>query len=67
MLVGRIDLFLRKVKDGRSKRLKGKIKGCPVWGNPNSVDAFLNENSPPTAACPSIMNSKALGLPVSKF
>lgn len=40
---------------------QGKIKGYPVWGNPNSVDAFLNENSQPPAACPSIVNSKTLG------
>ncbi|KAH6777697.1 hydroxypyruvate reductase [Perilla frutescens var. frutescens] len=45
----------------------GKIKGYPIWADPNRVDPFLNENSPPPAACPSIVNSKALGLPVSKL
>ncbi|NP_001312699.1 glycerate dehydrogenase [Nicotiana tabacum] len=45
----------------------GKIKGYSVWGNPNSVDAFLNGSSQPPAACPSIVNSKTLGLPVSKL
>ncbi|XP_055815518.1 glycerate dehydrogenase isoform X2 [Solanum dulcamara] len=45
----------------------GKIKGYPIWSNPNSVEAFLNENAPAPAACPSIVNSKALGLPVSKL
>ncbi|KAG8364416.1 hypothetical protein BUALT_Bualt19G0126500 [Buddleja alternifolia] len=45
----------------------GKIKGYPIWANPNSVEPFLIENSPPPAACPSIVNSKALGLPVSKL
>ncbi|KAF3637408.1 Glycerate dehydrogenase HPR, peroxisomal [Capsicum annuum] len=46
---------------------KGKIKGYPIWSNPNIVEAFLDENSPPPIACPSIVNSKALGLPVSKL
>ncbi|KAJ0011180.1 hypothetical protein Pint_34311 [Pistacia integerrima] len=45
----------------------GKIKGYPLWGDPNRVEPFLNENAPPPAACPSIVNSKALGLPVSKL
>ncbi|KAM3233410.1 hypothetical protein P3L10_018769 [Capsicum annuum] len=45
----------------------GKIKGYPIWSNPNIVEAFLDENSPPPIACPSIVNSKALGLPVSKL
>uniref|UniRef100_A0A2P2L528 glycerate dehydrogenase n=1 Tax=Rhizophora mucronata TaxID=61149 RepID=A0A2P2L528_RHIMU len=45
----------------------GKIKGYPTWGDPNRVEPFLNENAPPPAACPSIVNSKALGLPVSKL
>ncbi|KAM3219553.1 hypothetical protein P3S67_019332 [Capsicum chacoense] len=44
-----------------------KIKGYPIWSNPNIVEAFLDENSPPPAACPSIANSKALGLLVSKL
>ncbi|RXH97660.1 hypothetical protein DVH24_009985 [Malus domestica] len=39
----------------------GKIKGYPVWSNPNQVEPFLNENAPPPAASPSIVNSKALG------
>ncbi|PHT63747.1 Glycerate dehydrogenase [Capsicum annuum] len=46
---------------------KEKIKGYPIWSNPNIVEAFLDENSPPPAACPSIANSKALGLLVSKL
>ncbi|CAI0557544.1 unnamed protein product [Linum tenue] len=45
----------------------GKIKGYPVWHDPNRVDPFLNENAPPPAASPSIVNAKALGLPVSKL
>ncbi|KAF3684008.1 28 kDa ribonucleoprotein, chloroplastic [Capsicum annuum] len=40
---------------------KEKIIGYPIWSNPNSVKEFLDENSPPPAACPSIVNSKALG------
>ncbi|KAF8410398.1 hypothetical protein HHK36_002927 [Tetracentron sinense] len=45
----------------------GKIKGYPIWSNPNQVEPFLNENSPPPAACPSIVNAKALGLTASKL
>ncbi|KAJ9704457.1 hypothetical protein PVL29_002837 [Vitis rotundifolia] len=45
----------------------GKIKGYPVWHDPNKVEPFLNENSLPPAASPSIVNAKALGLPVSKL
>ncbi|KAF6163834.1 hypothetical protein GIB67_016174 [Kingdonia uniflora] len=45
----------------------GKIKGYPVWANPNNIDPFVNENSPPPAACPSIVNAKALGLTSSKL
>ncbi|XP_073279125.1 glycerate dehydrogenase [Primulina huaijiensis] len=45
----------------------GKIKGYPVWSNPNSVEAFLDEKSTPPAACPSIVNSKAIGVPISKL
>jgi hydroxypyruvate reductase 1 len=41
--------------------LQGKIKGYPVWGDPNQVAPFLNENAPPPAASPSIVNAKALG------
>ncbi|OMO92750.1 hypothetical protein COLO4_17344 [Corchorus olitorius] len=29
----------------------GKIKGYPIWGDPNRVEPFLNENAPPPAAC----------------
>ncbi|KAA3465535.1 glycerate dehydrogenase [Gossypium australe] len=47
--------------------LQGKIKGYPIWGDPNRVEPFLNESVPPPAACPSIVNAKALGLPVSKL
>ncbi|XP_042469748.1 glycerate dehydrogenase HPR, peroxisomal-like [Zingiber officinale] len=45
----------------------GKIKGYPVWGDPNRVDKFLDEKSPVPAACPSIVNAKQLDLPVSKL
>ncbi|KAK2966822.1 hypothetical protein RJ640_026503 [Escallonia rubra] len=45
----------------------GKVKGYPVWSDPNRVDLFLDENSLPPAASPSIVNAKALGLPVSKL
>ena len=41
--------------------LQGQIKGYPVWADPNNVEPFLNENVPPPAACPSIVNAKALG------
>nr|KYP69180.1 Glycerate dehydrogenase [Cajanus cajan] len=39
----------------------GKIKGYPVWFDANRVEPFLNENARPPAACPSIVNAKALG------
>ncbi|KAF1880885.1 hypothetical protein Lal_00011945 [Lupinus albus] len=45
----------------------GKIKGYPVWFDANKMEPFLNENAPPPAASPSIVNAKALGLPVSKL
>ncbi|KAA0873807.1 hypothetical protein EYC94_25845, partial [Enterobacter hormaechei] len=45
----------------------GKIKGYPVWGNPNLVEPFLKEDATPPAACPSIVNAKQLGLPSSKL
>uniref|UniRef100_A0A2N9ISL1 glycerate dehydrogenase n=1 Tax=Fagus sylvatica TaxID=28930 RepID=A0A2N9ISL1_FAGSY len=45
----------------------GKIKGYPIWSDSNRVEPFLNENVPPPAASPSIVNAKALGLPVSKL
>ncbi|CAM8910922.1 unnamed protein product [Rhodiola kirilowii] len=37
----------------------GKIKKYPLWSDPNKVEPFLDENSPPPAACPSIVNAKA--------
>ncbi|THU67075.1 hypothetical protein C4D60_Mb05t20830 [Musa balbisiana] len=40
----------------------GKIKGYPLWGDPNRVEQFLDENSPVPAACPSIVNAKQLGI-----
>ncbi|URE02833.1 26S proteasome non-ATPase regulatory subunit [Musa troglodytarum] len=39
---------------------EGKIKGYPIWGDPNQVVPFLDENSPAPAACPSIINAKQL-------
>ncbi|CAF2063288.1 unnamed protein product [Brassica napus] len=39
----------------------GRIKGYPIWSDPNRVDPFLNENASPPNASPSIVNSKALG------
>nr|XP_023882224.1 glycerate dehydrogenase isoform X1 [Quercus suber] len=45
----------------------GKIKGYPIWSDPNRVEPFLNENVRPPAASPSIVNAKVLGLPVSKL
>ncbi|AEE34736.1 Glycerate dehydrogenase HPR, peroxisomal [Arabidopsis thaliana] len=45
----------------------GRVKGYPIWHDPNRVDPFLNENASPPNASPSIVNSKALGLPVSKL
>jgi len=41
--------------------VQGKIKGYPVWFDANRVEPFLNENAQPPAACPSIVNAKALG------
>ncbi len=41
---------------------QGKIKGYPVWSNPNNIAPFLDEHSQPPAACPSIVNAKALGM-----
>jgi hydroxypyruvate reductase 1 len=40
----------------------GKLKGYPLWSNPNNIMPFLDEHSQPPAACPSIVNSKALGM-----
>lgn len=45
----------------------GKIKGYPVWGNPNQVEPFLQENLTPPPACPSIVNAKQIGLPSAKL
>ncbi|ONK72585.1 uncharacterized protein A4U43_C04F20940 [Asparagus officinalis] len=45
----------------------GKIKGYPIWTDLNRVDVFLDENSPPPAACPSIVNAKQLGISASKL
>lgn len=42
--------------------MQGKIKGYPIWGDPNSMDKFLDESSPVPAACPSIVNAKQLGI-----
>ncbi|XP_078440025.1 hydroxypyruvate reductase isoform X2 [Wolffia australiana] len=39
----------------------GAIKGYPIWSDPNQVDSFLDENTPPPAASPSIVNAKQLG------
>ncbi|KAF3322131.1 glycerate dehydrogenase [Carex littledalei] len=39
----------------------GKIKGYPVWANPNQVEPFLDENSVPPPASPSLVNAKKLG------
>ncbi len=41
---------------------QGKVKGYPVWSNPNNIAPFLDEHSQPPAACPSIVNAKALGM-----
>ncbi|KAL0923514.1 hypothetical protein M5K25_007574 [Dendrobium thyrsiflorum] len=45
----------------------GKIKGYPVWSDPNSIETFLKESSQPPPASPSIVNAKQLGLPSSKL
>lgn len=45
----------------------GKIKRYPLWADPNRVDPFLDESTPPPAACPSIVNAKQLGLSASKL
>lgn len=42
--------------------LQGKLKGYPVWSNPNNIEPFLDEKNSPPAAAPSIVNSKALGM-----
>jgi hypothetical protein len=41
---------------------QGKLKGYPVWSSPNNIAPFLDEHSQPPAACPSIVNAKALGM-----
>lgn len=43
----------------------GKIQGHPMWHNSNDVLPFLDDHAKPPAACPSIVNAKQLGLPVS--
>lgn len=40
----------------------GKLKGYPIWFDSNNVIPFLDEDSKPPAACPSIVNAKNLGL-----
>ncbi|XP_058090784.1 glycerate dehydrogenase [Magnolia sinica] len=45
----------------------GKIKGYPIWSDPNRVEPFMDEKSPAPAACPSIVNAKQLGLTTSKL
>lgn len=45
----------------------GAVKGYPTWADPNRVEPFLNEASPPPSASPSIVNAKKLGLPSSKL
>lgn len=45
----------------------GKIKGYPVWTDPNRIEIFLDENFQPPPASPSIVNAKELGLPSSKL
>ncbi|KAK8963653.1 Glycerate dehydrogenase [Platanthera guangdongensis] len=39
----------------------GKIKGYPVWTDPNRIEIFLDENFQPPPASPSIVNAKELG------
>lgn len=51
-------MILKPISD-----FQGKIKGYPVWSDPNRVEPFLNENASPPQASPSIVNAKAL----SKF
>ncbi|KAG2703134.1 hypothetical protein I3760_06G123300 [Carya illinoinensis] len=43
-----------------------KIKGYPIWSDPNRVEPFLNKKVHPPAASPSFVNSKALGNVVFK-
>ncbi|KAJ6797713.1 glycerate dehydrogenase [Iris pallida] len=45
----------------------GRIKGYPLWSDPNRVDPFFDENAPPPPACPSIVNGKQLGISASKL
>ncbi|KMZ70332.1 Glyoxylate/hydroxypyruvate reductase B [Zostera marina] len=40
----------------------GRIKKFPIWSDSNRVESFLDENSSPPSACPSIVNSKQLGI-----
>ncbi|KAI4979569.1 hypothetical protein ZWY2020_016322 [Hordeum vulgare] len=41
----------------------GKIKGCPVWGNPNAVEPFLDEKATPPPGCPSNSLTESLAVP----
>lgn len=47
-----------------AQNVAAKLKGYPVWPNSNNIEPFLDENNPAPAAAPSIVNAKALGLPV---
>eukprot|EP00899_Mesostigma_viride_P005949 jgi/Mesvir1/15355/Mv06558-RA.1 len=41
-----------------------RIRGAPLWDNPNNVIPFVTEGTQPPFACPSIVNGKELGLPI---
>lgn len=47
--------------------MQGKIKGFPIWSDPNQVVVFLEEKSTPPLACPSIVNAKHLGMYLKLF
>ncbi|KAI5063330.1 hypothetical protein GOP47_0021877 [Adiantum capillus-veneris] len=47
-----------------AENVLGKLKGYPVWHDGNYVAPFLDEDSQPPAACPSIVNAKNLGLKI---
>lgn len=53
-------VLYRKTDESPYNLIQGKIKGYPVWFDANRVEPFLNENGKPPAACPSIVNAKAL-------
>lgn len=55
------DDFNSQCIDEAPHKIQGKIKGYPIWFDANRVEPFLNENASPPAACPSIVNAKALG------